>query len=77
MAKKYFITNDNDNDNDNDDVIVNNSNYLSHIFFTIFIWLCIAAIIFIICNYFLNYNINISTILIISIIIILCKYILD
>jgi len=65
MAKQYYITNKNE--------IQNNSN----IFYTLLLLLCVVAGIIFICNYFLNYKINITTILILLVIVILCKNILD
>ena len=65
MTKQYYIVNKNE--------IQNNSN----IFYTLLLLLGIVATIIFISNYFLNYKINVSTILILLVIIILCKNIID
>jgi len=71
MGKKYFITN---NDNDEDD---QDTNYCSDILTSLLVLIFIMAVIYAIFNYFLKYNINTHTIVIISIIILLCYEILS
>lgn len=65
MTKQYYIVNKNEIQND------------SNIFYTLLLLLCVVAGIIFICNYFLNYKINITTILILLVIVILCKNILE
>jgi hypothetical protein len=68
MAKQYYIVNKNE---------IQNSLSDSNIFYTLLLLLCIIATMIFICNYFFNYKINITTILILLVIIILCKNIID
>lgn len=72
MSKQYMIVNKNDLDYENTNYDSN-----SDIFCTLLILICVIAAIVFISNYYLNYKINITTILIILIVILLCKYILD
>lgn len=67
MTKKYFITNENKASFAN----------TSDILFTLLVLLSFIAIMIFICNYFLNYNVDFTIIIILFIIILLCKYILD
>lgn len=71
MAKQYSIINRNEILNETSD----SSN--SNIIYTLFLLLCVVATIIFICNYFFNYKINITTILILLVIIVLCKNIID
>jgi len=71
MAKQYYIVNKNEIQNNSDTLIDSN------IFYTLLVLLCVVATIIFICNYFFNYKINITTILILLVIIVLCKNIID
>ena len=62
MPKNYYIVNENGIQND------------YNCYYRFLILLCLIAVIFLICNFYLNYKINITTILILLIIAIVCNY---
>ena len=69
MTKQYYIANSNYADSE--------LNTNTDIFYGLLVLLCVVAVIVFIFNYFLNYKISITTILILLIFILLFKNFLD